>query len=210
MVCLLFWFIQLGLFDSISNRWRQRENSWPTWGYLIFVYEERCVFVWKVEGYRSDCVFSTVLWDACSLYVYRCGPSPLFSFRPPLRKSDTLWFKQTDGLSTEMVQLLGGEVLRNQMPPQHTRGECNFLLTLKKTKTKNPPCPSALSVTIDFYHHLDPPRIRRSSAEENVFFLFSFIRMTNAQGAQKTILKSVTFFCTDFGEGKSVEWMWIW
>lgn len=162
------------------------------------------MFVWKVEGYRSDCVFSTVLWDACNLYVYRCGPSPLFSFRPPLRKSDTLWFKQTDGLSTEMVQLLGGEVLRNQMPPQHTRGECNFLLTLKKTKPKNPPCPSELSLSIEFYHPLDPPLIRSC---RSCHFIH---RMTNAQGALRTIdiLKSVTFFfCNDFG-GELCRILW--
>ncbi len=110
--------------------------------------------------------FSPVLWDACIMHVYRCAPSPLFPVRPLLRKSDTLWFKQTDGLSTEMVQLLGGEVLRNQMPPQHTRGECNFLLSLKKTKTDPAPlhCPLLLISTTTWIPFLsEDPRLRKLS-----------------------------------------------
>jgi len=58
----------------------------------------------------------------------------------PLRKSDILWFKQTDGLSTEMVQLLGGEVLRNQMPPQHT-GRMQFPAHSQENKTQKPTLP---------------------------------------------------------------------
>lgn len=106
---------------------------------------------------------------------------------PPYSRSALPCIRVTHyGLSKQMAcpqrwyNFLGGEVLRNQMPPQHTRGECNFLLTLKKTKPKNPPCPSESSLSIDFYHPLDPPLIRRSEAAE-VVILFTELQMHRAR-----------------------------
>lgn len=114
---------------------------------------------------RGVCLFEEGLTDllihvdvlsmhgACTCIGVAHPPTCFLNFRSvstlPSRKSDTLWFKQTDGLSAEMVQLLGGEVLQNQMPPQHTRGECNFLLSLRKTKTHPAPihCPPSLLIS---------------------------------------------------------------
>ncbi len=84
-------------------------------------------------------------------------------------------------------------------------------------ENRNRPCPSALSITIDFYHNLDPLLIRRSSAAEVVII---FIRMTNAQGAQRMIDILNVFLLLILGENwqNSVEYVkmcyewfdWFW
>lgn len=94
---------------------------------------------------------------ACSLYVYRCGPSPyMFSQFSSVSTLPSPHVRVTHyGLSKQMAcpqrwyNFLGGGVLRNQMPPQHTRGECNFLLSLRKTKTRPTPihCPASLLIS---------------------------------------------------------------
>ncbi len=119
---------------------------------------------------------------------------------PPCSQSALSCVRVTHyGLSKQMAcpqrwyNFLGGRSCETKC---HLSTHGENAISCSHSRKQNRPCPSALSITIDFYHNLDPLLIRRSSAAEVVII---FIRMTNAQGAQRMIDILNVFFVTYFG-----------
>lgn len=110
------------------------------------------------------------------------------------------WLVHRDGTTS-----WGGGPAKPNATSAHT-GRMQFPALTQENK--NPPCPSVLSVTIDFYRHLDPPLIRRSSAAEVVII---FVRMTNAQRTMDTLNFLYTYFrgkLAKFGIADGFDWLW--
>lgn len=143
----------------VSNNRCNRLRSWDTKGYSAFVYVNRCVFVWEVEGYRADCFFL----NSCSRWHAAC--TCIGVAHPPCSRSALPCVRVTHyGLSKQMAcpqrwyNFLGGRSCETKC---HLSTHRENAISCSHPRKQNPPCPSAFSVTIDFYSHLDPPLIRR-------------------------------------------------
>lgn len=105
----------------------------------------------------------TVFLNSCSRWHAAC--TCIGVAHPPCSRSALPCVRVTHyGLSKQMAcpqrwyNFLGGRSCETKC---HLSTHRENAISCSHPRKQNPPCPSAFSVTIDFYSHLDPPLIRR-------------------------------------------------
>lgn len=149
----------------------------------------------------------TVFLNSCSRWHAAC--TFIGVAHPPCSRSALPCVRVTHyGLSKQMAcpqrwyNFLGGRSCETKC---HLSTHGENAISCSHPRKQNLPCPSALSVTIESYSHLDPPLIRRSSVAEMIII---FIKMTVVLATMKTIVtfNSVSFFCRFWDIINKVQW----